>query len=292
MPRHQHAHDTSSMCAVCGACESALTTDCPGTPVNADRQLEVYETNLDFTELRGWHLGETKHRTPHFESTKLSPEAPRADPRTVVAPSINWALVDRHAHLQHELTQKAIDWALADRGAADHAAVLTRLEDEIDARLPRKKTLAANSNTEIALCIPDEQTLLGQLEHERIAFRLASARAEKCNEEFHQAARTLVDALEDSQETLQRLRQMRIVRDTPVIGEALASAVRKISRSLIPLPGLDNKPDPAQGYAMEDLDDNEQLAWAALVGRMRCDQCDPSFTCFAEPAKCRKRPRP
>lgn len=110
-----------SVCSVCGAYEDGLTTDCPGLKVAFNRQKEVYETSLDYTDERGWHLGAPmKRRTPRFESTKLLPELPRVDPRTVIAPSIYWAAVDRHVSLQHELAQKAIAWALAESTAEDH----------------------------------------------------------------------------------------------------------------------------------------------------------------------------
>lgn len=182
-------HCTLSVCQVCGAYEGGLTTDCPGTKVDFDRQQEVYETNLDFTETRGWHLGESmKRRVPRFKDTKLPPEPPRADPRTVVAPSIDWTTIDRITDLKHELSQKAIDWVLADRVADDRSAKLARLEDEVAARLPKGQD-------------PNEhvQELLKTLEYEKIGFRLANQSAEKCDEEFRQAARRLVIALEDKE---------------------------------------------------------------------------------------------
>jgi hypothetical protein len=219
MPRHQRVtacrknggpvsdhcpceHCTLTVCAVCGGSESGLTTDCPGSRVDFDKQQEVYETALDYTDERGWHLGATMKRSPRFTMTKLPPEPPRVDPRAIVAPSIDWATVDRYTHLQHELTQKAIAWACADRITEDLSAVLTHLEDEIDARFPRKEAIIVLTGNSIDINLgPDEQTreLLGKLEHGRIEFRLANARAEKCAEEFHQAAKTLLATLEDSQ---------------------------------------------------------------------------------------------
>jgi hypothetical protein len=60
---------TLSVCSVCGAYEGALTTDCPGERVNFDKQQEVYETNLDYTDARGWHQGAaSKRRSPQFET--------------------------------------------------------------------------------------------------------------------------------------------------------------------------------------------------------------------------------
>ena len=179
-------HCTLGVCEVCGAYEGGLTTDCPGTKVDYDRQKEVYETSLDYTDECGWHQGEPmKRREPRFESTKLPPQPPRVDSRTTIAPSIDWATVDRTMNLQHELAQKAIGWVLADRVAEDHSATLTRLEDEVDKQLPKGSEPSEHA-----------RELLGKLEHEKIGFRLASQRAEKCDDAFRQAARKLVVALE------------------------------------------------------------------------------------------------
>jgi hypothetical protein len=123
----------------------------------------------------------------------MSPEPPHVDPRTAVAPSIDWTAVDRMAHLQHELAQKAITWVLADRKADEHSITLTRLEDSIthtriedEIELPRQDAIGAEH----------AQALFKQLEHEKISFRLASQHAEKCDDAFRQAARKLVAALE------------------------------------------------------------------------------------------------
>jgi len=205
-------HCTLSVCSVCGASEGGLTTDCPGSKVDFDRQQEVYETNLDYTDERGWHLAgfayAVEHgqpyvhlaqtndgtpiarRSPRFEHTKIPPEPPRVDPRTVVAPSTDWIAVDRYAEFQYALAQKAIAWVLADREADDHLAALTRLKDEIGAHL--QKDQAPNEHA---------QELLGKLEHAKIDFHLASQRAEKCDDEFRQVARRLVTALEGPTET-------------------------------------------------------------------------------------------
>ena len=194
-------HCSLAVCAVCGGAEGTLTTDCPGKTIDAERHQEIYETNLDYTDERGWYLAQPGElqvkqrygatvvkRSPRFESTEVPPEPPRPDPRVVVAPSINWAAVDRTIDLQHELSQKAIAWVLADRVADDHSATLTRLKDEIDAHLPKGQE-------------PNEHAreLLKTREYEKIGFGLASQRAEKCNDEFRQAARKLVAALEAGQ---------------------------------------------------------------------------------------------
>ena len=177
-------HCTLSVCSVCGGGEGSLTTDCPGTTIAADRQQEIYETSLDYTDARGWHLGAPgARRSPRFEHTAVPPELPSVDRRALIAPSIDWAVVDRSTALQHELTQKAIAWALADRDAEDSSAICTRLEDEIDAQ--RGHDPSAHT-----------QELRDKLEGATIDFRLANQRAEKCDDEFRQMARRIVAELE------------------------------------------------------------------------------------------------
>lgn len=197
MPRHQQVttcrrsggpisrgctceHCNLSICEVCGAYEGGLTTDCPGTQIDFNRQREVYETCLDYTDDRGWHLGEPMdHRSPRFTSTRLPPTAPRIDPRRIVAPTIDWVKVDQHRALQHELTLRAIAWTLADRECDDLSATLIRVKDEVDT--------PENAATNI---------LLAKLEEARTRFQHACRRVEECDDEFRQAARKLVDALE------------------------------------------------------------------------------------------------
>jgi hypothetical protein len=204
MPRHQQVtacrrnggpvskhctceHCTLSVCSVCGAYEGGLTTDCPGTKVDYDRQKEVHETRLDYTDDRGWHQGDpTKQRSPRFASTKLAPNpmAPVVDPRALVAPSVDWAAVDRNAGLQHELSLKAIAWVIADRACDDDSAKLARAEDESD---------SLRGKTELD---DEEREILARLERAQVDFRLSSSRADRCQDEFHQAGRKLVEALE------------------------------------------------------------------------------------------------
>lgn len=242
MPRHQQVttclrsggpiskfcaceHCTLGVCSVCGAYEGSLTTDCPGAKVDFDKQQEVYQTSLDFTDDRGWHQGDpAERRSPRFEKRPADASAPtptghspqladEKSPRIVgctcgwrtpqdadnsddafathaaltrLVPSIDWGTVDRMTDLAHELTQKAIAWVLADRVCEDHAAALTRIEDEADAQL---------SEIERAL-------LLGKLERARIDFRLTDQRAQTCDDEFRQTARKLVDALEQGPPTV------------------------------------------------------------------------------------------
>lgn len=188
-------HCTLSVCEVCGAYEGGLTTDCPGTRVDYDRQKEVYETSLDFTDDRGWHLGEPmKMRSPRFENTKLPPEPPRVDPRAQVAPTIDWARIDRNTALQHELAKKAIAWVLADRNCEDRSAALARSQDDADVIRARLRADAA------AVLDDHDRDLLGKLEQERIDFQIANRRAEERDDEFRQAARLIVTALEISAE--------------------------------------------------------------------------------------------
>ena len=182
-------HCCLAVCAVCGGAEGTLTTDCPGTKVDYDRQQEVFETDYDYTETRGWHMAPPPaRRSPRFEHTEVPPETPRADPRSVVAPSINWEAVDRIANLQHELSQKAIAWVLADRVTDNHSATLARIEDEIGVHLPKGQAPNAPA-----------RELLKTLEYEKLSFKLANQRSEKCDDEFRQTARRLVAVLEAGQ---------------------------------------------------------------------------------------------
>jgi len=179
-------HCTLAVCSVCNAYEGSLTTDCPGEQVSFDRQSEVYETNLDFTDARGWHQGEPmKRRAPNWQPDEPPKSTPPEDQRSVVAPLASWTVVDRMTTLQHVLSQKAIAWVLADRICDDHSAKLACLEKEVDAHLRQGQE-------------PNESAreLLSKLEYAKIGFQLASRRAEKCDDEFRQAARMLVKELE------------------------------------------------------------------------------------------------
>jgi len=179
-------HCTLAVCSVCGGFEGALTTDCPGTKVDSDKLKEVFETSLDYTDDRSWHLADpTKRRAARFEHTEVPPEPPRADPRSQVAPSIDWATVDHYAVLQHELTKKALAWVLADRSCEEHSASLARVEDE-----GRQAILAGY--------VIDRESVLARLERAKVYFHLADQLAQRCDDEFRQAARQLVDALESS----------------------------------------------------------------------------------------------
>ena len=203
MPRHQQVticrksdgpvskhcsceHCSLAVCSVCGGAEGTLTTDCPGVKIDSDRQQEVLETNLDYTDDRGWYLGVdgSSRRSPRFADTKLPIEPARVDPRTVVAPSIDWAAVDRTMDLQHKLTQKAIAWVISDRACEERSAALARIEDSC-AALRGKADLDAV-----------DRALLGTLEQEKISFQIACRNVERSEDEWKQLARRLVDTLE------------------------------------------------------------------------------------------------
>jgi hypothetical protein len=193
MPRHQQVttcrrnggpilrrctceHCNLPMCSVCGASGDALTTDCPGTKVAFDKQCEALETCLDYTDDRGWHQGVSAgRRSPRFMNTKIPPPPPRTDPRTIIAPTIDWTKVDQNKALQHELTLLAIDWALADRQCDDLSAKLVSAKD--------------------APLTPGE-TGSNSLESIQESFQSACRRVEACDDELKQAARKLVTALE------------------------------------------------------------------------------------------------
>ena len=177
-------HCNLSVCSVCGAWEGGLTTDCPGQSVGYDRHKEVWETNLDYTNERGWHQGDPALRVPRFEKSPLPTAEPRDDPRAGVAPGVDWEMIDRNAELQHQLTLKAIAWVLADRICEDRSAALTRIEDE---------TAVLRGRTNLAEA---EAALLATLERAQIEFRTADRKAQKCDDEFRQAARKIVEALE------------------------------------------------------------------------------------------------
>ena len=189
-------HCSLDVCSVCGGGEGSLTTDCPGTRIDADRHQELCETRLDYTDARGWHLAAlTSRRSPSFDSPgwKGSSTAERAvddlpahaDPRALIAPSVNWSTVDRVTDLQRELASKAIAWAVADRICEEHSAVLTRIKDEIDAQLA-----AGNAPADLG-------GLIAEQERARIDFRLAEQQAQEHDDEFRQTARRLVATIEE-----------------------------------------------------------------------------------------------
>ena len=129
-------------------------------------------------------------RSPRFASQAVCPTPPRVDSRGVVAPSINWAAVDRTMNLQHEMTQKAIAWVLAERTCEDRSVMLVRIEDDCG-------PLRGKTNLDGA-----ERDLLGKLEQAKIAFHIACRNVERCDLEFKQLARRIVDALEQDPVTV------------------------------------------------------------------------------------------
>jgi hypothetical protein len=247
MPRHQHVttclkgggplskfctcqHCTLCVCGVCGAYEGGLTTDCPGTAIDFDKQQEVYETRLDYTDDRGWHLGEPmKLRSPRFATTRLSPAPPPIDPRTVVAPSIDWAAVDRTTSLQQALAQKAIAWVLADRACDARSARLAHIEDEFSS-LRGKWEFDAQ-----------ERVLLATLEREKIDFQHACRSVERCDEELRQAARRLVDALEE------RAPNAATERKGASAARGAAAVIVEYGEEALPLPEASASPSESHG---------------------------------------------
>jgi hypothetical protein len=159
---------------VCGASEGSLTSDCPGKLVDPERQREVFETKLDYTEARGWHLA-SRTREPKIE-----------DPQPGVALSIDPRAGEHATHLGRELMLKAIAWVLADRICEERSSALTLLEDVAGPLLrPPFRDLS------IA-----ELKQLEQLKQAKIDFQSTSQEEDRCNDEFRQTARKLVDTLE------------------------------------------------------------------------------------------------
>lgn len=195
MPSHQQipqAHVSS--CQLCGAQGDDLTTDCPGVLLAPHIRQEVCETNLDYTDARGWHQGTAKdQRIPNFGQPQ--PDLPRSDPRASIAPSIDWAAIDRSAELQHALAKRAIAWVVADRACEEASAELTRVEDEMrraEAEIHQHATSALARDRFLSA---DRRAL----DEARVRFHLADQRAQERDDEFRQAARRLVAALEDRQ---------------------------------------------------------------------------------------------
>ena len=174
-------HCSLGVCEVCGGAEGTLTTDCPGEKVTYDRHQEVFETNLDYTDERGWHLVKADDGTP------IARRSPRFEDTPLVPPPNDWERVERTTILQHDLTQKAIAWVHADRICEERSATLARTQDET-APLRFAGKIKLNQS---------ERELLARLEREEIAFRKADRHAQKCDDEFRQAARRLVSTLEE-----------------------------------------------------------------------------------------------
>jgi hypothetical protein len=222
-------HCTLFVCALCGAYEGSLTTDCPGERVGFDRQREVCETKLDYTDGRGWHQGESMKRhspdmrpsdgvaagahTPCYDDPPDRTEVTRfaringclcgwrVPPGTTdfdeafllhvtgVDASIDWATVTSTTALLRALAQKAIAWALADRVADKHSVDLVRVREEVDACLPPREGQPGRLDERVP-------ALLQKLEGAKIGFHRADQRAVRCDEEFRQVARKLVAQLE------------------------------------------------------------------------------------------------
>jgi hypothetical protein len=52
-----------AVCSVCGSAEGSLTTDCPGGPVDYQRERQVYRGELDFVN-GAWVVGRSRHAAP------------------------------------------------------------------------------------------------------------------------------------------------------------------------------------------------------------------------------------
>lgn len=182
-------HCCLAVCSVCGGAEGTLTTDCPGVKVSGERHEEVYETNLDYTDERGWHLAESPRRSARFEKVSKTPVPQTTDPRATAAPGIDWSRVDRMMDLQYELTKKAIAWVLADRACDDSAAAENLARDAI-------ASLHGRSDLSI-----QEQERFAEHERLKIDFQLACRRVERCDDEFKQLARRIVDTLTNGEDS-------------------------------------------------------------------------------------------
>lgn len=50
-----------AICSVCGGAEGSLTTDCCGEKMGSEKEQEVYKSDLDYTDEKGWyHTGNKK----------------------------------------------------------------------------------------------------------------------------------------------------------------------------------------------------------------------------------------
>jgi hypothetical protein len=229
-------HCTLSVCDVCGAYEGALTTDCPGERVEFNRQKEVYETNLDYTDDRGWHQGASmKQRSPRFEKA-LASHAPLFNAlhatlehdgiTMIVGCTCGWqtppgttdsdTAFSKHAAggmifnmpaERHRLVMPSTDWSAIDRTAALKddltkkaiAYVLAkRIYDDNEAVLRRVEKEVDEYMLPRRGQDPNAraQELLQELEWAKAGERLADRRLSKCADERERAGEKLVDELE------------------------------------------------------------------------------------------------
>ena len=94
------------------------------------------------------------------------------------ATKTDWSRVDRVIDLKDDLARKAVVWFKADQAADQSSADLGRLREQAELRHADKDLIAS-------------------LERVRIDFHLADQRAQRCDEALRQAARALVEALEE-----------------------------------------------------------------------------------------------
>lgn len=222
-------HCCLSVCSVCGAYEGGLTTDCPGVIVSFDRQKEVHETLLDYTDDRGWHADGMEKITPRFEevSEREAMEAPKHLPVLTNLPgdyklvqltgcTCGWKVPDREQNPDTAFSQHAAiemiapprirhDWPRIQRESDLHhelsqkaiAWVLAeRLYDDHDAALTRAENEIEEYLKPGQVMDERGRALHEKQEYEKMGWRLADQRLQKRAEEFHQAARSLVAELE------------------------------------------------------------------------------------------------
>ena len=217
------AHCTLIMCAVCGSYKEGLTTDCPGVKIDLDKQREIYETPLDYTDARGWHQGAPRgRRAPSFATTRqaLDNAVVHRDEVDRVARLLiaEWERVERRAvNLSYvatfaDMARVVIEdrrlacadprsiGALAIEGVSvDHSA---GLQHELTRReLTRRAIAWALADREC----DDLAAVITQAGNEDVArstkidFQGACRRVEACDEAFRQTARKLMGLLEGLQ---------------------------------------------------------------------------------------------
>lgn len=139
-----------------------------------DRHLPLLTMSGALPQTVGCTCGWRTPRDAHDSDTAYAEHVAIAK----LAPDIDWGTADRMDKLRDELMQKAVAWAIADRFCDDCSAALGGIEDEI------------------AGCGEATPALRQKLESADMEFKLSVERAERCNDEFRQAARKIVAELE------------------------------------------------------------------------------------------------
>lgn len=209
-------HCTLSMCSVCGACEGSLTTDCSGERLSLDRQDEICETHLDYTDARGWHQGENCWpKETHFEPEPVRHEGRLGKPwhaYAIVGCSCGWMvpqhiLGDLHngsTHLDDALTEhitaaRAAGEAISPSTFVDREALRRDLEQKAIAwsladRDCEDASAALTLAQDAVHASPQDEELHRRLEQAKIAFHVLDDREQRYDDEFRQAARKIADA--------------------------------------------------------------------------------------------------